>query len=132
MHAGLRDGMSSAEREHENLGADQRAGAPQIHALEYAPFEQFKSAIDVLELDVEQRADQPGPTPCVKPPDQIFPTVEAVATDAVASSHHRQKRRQLAQIELAVAVGVEDQRFRSRTNARSDGGAVTQIPRVVD
>ncbi len=38
MDTGLRDGESAPDRAGQNLGVDQRAGAPQFHALENLAF----------------------------------------------------------------------------------------------
>lgn len=109
VHANLGNGISAAGRAGENLGIDQRAGAPQFHIVKYLALEKLESAVDVFDPHAEKEADQVGPASGVELPIQAFPAVEAEAADDVILLHQRQKRRKLAQIELAVAVGVEDQ-----------------------
>jgi len=87
--------------EAENMGLITRALPP----------EQFESAVDVFDPHAEKEADQTGPAPGVELPIQALPAVEAKATDDVIPVHQRQKRRKLAQIKLAIAVGIKDQRL---------------------
>jgi len=65
MHPNLDKGISAAGRAGENLGIDQRAGAPQFHIVKDLVLEKFESAVDVFDPHPEKEADQAGPAPGV-------------------------------------------------------------------
>ena len=132
MDADLGDGISATGRTRENFGVDQRAVAPQLHVVKNPAAVKFEGAVDVFEFHAEEEADQTGPAPGVELPEQAVLTIEAEATDDVLLFHQWQERRKFVQVELAVAIGEEDQRFSGGADAGLNGGAVAEIGRMVD
>ena len=58
--------------------------------------------------------------------------VDSVATDDVTIGHQRQQRGHLGDIELSVAIGIEDQVLACGPETGLQGGSVAAIPIVMN
>jgi hypothetical protein len=114
------------------LGVNQGTGADHADAIKDFPLIQLKGAVDVADSEVEEKADELCPAPGIGFSKEVILSVEAVTAHYVVVGHEWQQRGHFADIELAIAVGVEDEVFVGGVEARLQGGAIAEIGGMVD
>ena len=134
-HRDLADPDSRAGERDEQLGREEgavRAHARERDTREDVAAEELESAVDVTPRATEQHADEP----VVDPGDeQAAPGVRSLLAKAdhrVGPVARREEPREIGEVELPVAVRVEDPRLRGGEEPRADGAAVAAACAVVD
>mgnify|MGYP003693991213 CR=1 FL=1 len=108
MHADLGDAKTRPHRARQDLGADHGPFGLGVHHVEDPPIEELEGAVDVARRNAEEVAHEEVPRSGVDAAQAALGTVDAVADHDVVFRQRRQQRRDLADVELAVAVREED------------------------
>lgn len=127
VHADLGDARAARDQAREELGGEHRAAGLDLQADQDVAPEELERAVDVAHRDVQQGPDEPVPQVRVQLAHEVVLAIDAVADHDVGVLEGGQQVLDLADVELAVAVGEEGVVHRPRGEARPDGGAVAPV-----
>jgi hypothetical protein len=131
MHTFLSNGVAFSHGQRKNLGIDQGAGADHLDVVKYFSFVELERTINVTDPHSEQQTDELGPAPGIYLSEEVVLAVQTVATDNIILLNQREQRGHFRDIELAVAIGVEDKLPRCGPEAGLQGRTVAEIGGMV-
>jgi hypothetical protein len=131
VHGALDHGIAPAACPGQYFSVYERAAAEHFDLVKEFSSVEFEGTVDILDFYTEQGAGEFGPEPAVDFSDEVVFAIEAEAGDDVVFFDKVEERGQLGDIELAVAVGVEDEFFGGGLEAGSQGSAVAFVVGVV-
>src|SRR6188474_2932435 len=133
MHADFLDTEALADSAAVHLRVDQRSGGLELDAVENLLGDQLEGTVQVAHAHAEQHLYQKSAEELgIEAADEWIPPLDAIAgDDVVVVRHQRQDDVEVLDVELPVAVHVEDEALDGGIEAGAQGGAVAAILRMM-
>ena len=131
MNADLADGVSQSLGPGENFRVDQRAFGLHLDLLKKTTRVEFERAVDVAEPKPKYEVHQRAPSEGIDLADEGVLAIEPIPADDVISFQKGKEAVDLLEVELPVAVGIEDPLFGRLAEAALQRSAVTLVGFVV-
>src|SRR5438270_908337 len=131
-HAFLHDAEVPLPRLGNHFGVDEKIGGLQVNGFQDLPAKQLERAVDVADARAKTDADEPVVSPRQQAAQHGVVSVDPKADGDVSALHRGHEIPQLAQVELTIAVGVEDQIASRGVEPGPQRGAVAAVFRKTD